>query len=321
MITLYHFTLPQWVAKKGGWEWPGIVPSFRRFTEVVARRVGKKVKLWITLNEPMTIISAAYMSNLFPPAKNDISSIVRPMSLMIKAHAQSYHTIHSLLDARDFKPQVGLAHHLRIFDPYDRNSYLDSFASSKSDEIFNWAIPEALETGHLDFNMPLMVSAHESIPDAAHTQDFFGFNYYSRDLISFNTFDSIKIQRHLAPHSQVQDLGWEIYPHGLELLLNEIHGRYPKLNLWITENGIADASDNKRAQFIKSHLQVAEAAIKKGIPLKGYCHWTLNDNFEWVEGWEAHFGLFSIDKSTLKRTPRASAAVFSDIIHHAYGFN
>ncbi len=315
MVTLYHFTLPTWVAKKGGWEWDGIPRAFEKFTEFAVKKINTRVKLWITLNEPMSIITAGYISTIFPPGKNDMNSIGVPMTLMVKAHALSYHKIHKILDSETFKPEVGLAHHLRVFEPENRFSLLDHYAAHKIDYIFNWAIPDALKNGTLKFSMPFIAKLDEEIPEAINTQDFFGLNYYSRDLVSLHPFAKEKLTRAVAPGAEVQDLGWEIYPEGMGEILDEIHERYPSQKIWITENGIADQSDEKRANFIQQHLAVTQKALKSGIPIEGYCHWTLNDNFEWAEGYTAHFGLFSLEPKTLKRIPRASAKAFSDIIH------
>jgi len=325
MITLYHFTLPQWVAEKGGWEWNGIAKAFEGFTQKVVNALGKDangkptVKLWITLNEPMSIIAGGYISDVFPPARNDIRSIGLPMINMVKAHALSYYKIHELLDSDDFKPSVGLAHHLRVFDPWRKHNPLDRFASRKFDEIFNWAIPEAIKTGRLKFSMPLVVHVNVDIPeikknDPAQTQDFFGLNYYSRDEIAFHLFAKNKLDRKTARGAEVQDLGWEIYPEGMKRILDQVQLRFPHKPIWITENGLADKTDQKRAKFIKDHLRVLSEEIARGAPIYGYCHWTLNDNFEWAEGWTAHFGLYSLDPVTLKRVPRSSALEFGKMI-------
>ncbi len=315
MVTLYHFTLPQWVSSQGGWEWDGIVPAFETFVQHVVRRVGPRVKLWITLNEPMTLITAGYMSTIFPPQVNDPSRIGLPMANMVRAHAKAYHSIHTLLDSDQFKPQVGLAHHLRNFDPNHRFNPVDRYIAQKFDQIFNWAIPGALQTGELKFNMPTIAKANFIIPEAIQTQDFFGINYYSRDLVGLNPFRAPFIKRLVSKNAPVTDLNWEIYPEGLDRLLTEIRTRYPALKIWITENGLADQNDSKRIPYINAHLNVVSEQIRNGAPIEGYCHWTLNDNFEWAEGYTAHFGFYSLEPETLKRIARPSAKYFSDLVH------
>ena len=314
MVTLYHFTLPTWVSAQGGWEWDGIADAFDGFVRHVAARMGTRVILWITLNEPMTIITAAYMSNVFPPAKNEFKSVGLPMANMIRAHARAFHALHQILDTDTFKVRVGLAHHLRIFDPRERFNPLDRFIADKFDEIFNWSIPTALNTGTFKFSMPLVASADYFIPEAAGTQDFFGLNYYSRDMVSLNLLKNPPLIRSLKTGAPVTDLNWEIYPEGISRLIDGIHARNPNMPIWITENGLADDSDEKRMPFIRAHLAEVAKEIDKGIMIEGYCHWTLNDNFEWAEGYTPQFGFFSLEKGTLKRIARPSAQAFSDLV-------
>ena len=262
----------------------------------------------------MTIITAGYMSNVFPPALNNPKSIAQPMINMIKAHARAYHSLHQILDTADFKPRVGLAHHLRIFDPKHSHNPIDRYLARKFDAVFNWAIPEALDSGYFNVSIPFMLRASAFIPEAIGTQDFFGLNYYSRDRINFNLFEKQPLVRSVTPGADLTDLGWEIYPEGMGRIIDKVHDRYPKLSIYLTENGMADATDVKRIPFVREHLKEISSQIKNGVKVEGYCHWTLNDNFEWAEGYAPKFGLFALEPGTLKRIPKPSAALFSSLI-------
>ena len=79
------------------------------------------------------------------------------------------------------------------------------------------------------------------------------------------------------------------------------------------ENGLADSGDKYRAEFIKDHLKYVHQAIKEGMDVKGYFHWSLLDNFEWAAGWKSKFGLYEVDRETFERKPRPSAKVYADI--------
>ena len=105
----------------------------------------------------------------------------------------------------------------------------------------------------------------------------------------------------------------EIHPEGLLQVLSKIHKKFPQSEIYITENGIADHRDTKRSQFLKDHLFYAHKAIKAGVPLRNYCHWSLIDNFEWMEGFAPRFGLYEVDYQTMQRTPRPSANLFQSI--------
>ncbi|MEO6077828.1 MAG: glycoside hydrolase family 1 protein [Candidatus Andersenbacteria bacterium] len=137
-----------------------------------------------------------------------------------------------------------------------------------------------------------------------HRQDFIGVNYYFAD-----SPQEGEVLR--------SDLGWIIYPEGLTKILLALK-KYKK-PIYITENGIADAQDTKRADFIRDHIRAIERAQKQGCDIRGYVHWALLDNFEWAEGFAPRFGLIEVDYATQKRTIRPSAYVFKAIIEQARG--
>ncbi len=134
------------------------------------------------------------------------------------------------------------------------------------------------------------------------TQDFIGVNYYYA-----NSSDE--------PAPSRSDLGWIISPQGFTQVLLSLK-KYKK-PIFITENGIADASDTKRAEYIRSHLRAIEKAQALGCNVRGYLHWALIDNFEWAEGFSPRFGLIAVDYTTQKRTIRPSAFVYKAIIEQA----
>ncbi|MCX6789017.1 MAG: family 1 glycosylhydrolase, partial [Candidatus Gribaldobacteria bacterium] len=106
-------------------------------------------------------------------------------------------------------------------------------------------------------------------------------------------------------NQEVSDMGWEIYPAGIEQVLKN-YAKFKK-PLFIMENGLADQSDLKRAKFITDHLKYVHQAIGQGVDVRGYFYWSLMDNFEWAEGFGPKFGLYSVDRKTLVRAPRLSA--------------
>jgi len=115
------------------------------------------------------------------------------------------------------------------------------------------------------------------------------------------------------PRGELTDKGWEIYPEGLSRALRMISSRTAK-PIYITENGIADDSDLKRASFIEDHLLVTNRAIHDGMNVKGYFYWSLMDNFEWIDGFDVRFGLYGVDYATQKRTLREGSLKYKEII-------
>ena len=130
-------------------------------------------------------------------------------------------------------------------------------------------------------------------------QDFIGLNYYFHSRLFGNKNES------------VTDMGWEIYPKGIYYVLKKLK-KYNK-PIYITENGLADAKDDKREDFIKDHLFWIHKAIKEGVDVRGYFYWSLLDNFEWSDGFWPKFGLIEVDYKTLERKIRPSAYKYAEI--------
>ena len=136
--------------------------------------------------------------------------------------------------------------------------------------------------------------------------DYIGLDYYKRSRIFWRP-PFIRNPK----DNPINDMNWEIYPKGIYNALKRLN-RYG-VPILITENGVADAEDKYRADFIKEHLRYLHKAISEGVDVRGYFHWSLLDNFEWAWGWEPKFGLYTVDRETFKRTPRPSAKIYKEI--------
>jgi beta-glucosidase len=311
MITLQHFTFPRWVRAQGGWGWSGIADAFARYTEFVYTNVAPGVRDWITINEPMVTLTLGYGAGLQPPGLTDLKLAKEPFLGMLRGHAAAYHVLHRLAGERPVR--VGVAHHLRVFDPNSEWNPLDILLSRVLDQAFNWAFPEAIETGHAKVSMPFILSINEKIPGLKGTEDFLGVNYYTRDRIAVDLASPNGFKTLVTAGAPVTDVGWEIYPEGFHRVLKSLAHRIPGKPIIITENGIADADDSKRPLFLLEHLRELTRSIAEGMPIEGYCHWSLMDNFEWSEGFTPRFGLYAMDYATMARTPRESARLFAEV--------
>jgi beta-glucosidase/6-phospho-beta-glucosidase/beta-galactosidase len=105
-------------------------------------------------------------------------------------------------------------------------------------------------------------------------------------------------------------MGYEHYSPGLGLLAEPMAERYPGVQLRVTEAGIATTTGQRRAESIVRQLVGLHAAIEDGQPVDGYIHWSLTDNFEWAEGFDARFGLYRVDYATLERQEGPGAVEF-----------
>ncbi len=314
MVTLHHFTFPQWAAAKGGFEWDGVGPAFGKYAKFVYQQLGSSVRDWVTINEPLVVLTVGYIDGKFPPGEHrTMQELEKPLTGLMEAHVAAYQAIKAGAAAKHRSVRIGMAHHLRVYDPHFWLSPLDHWGAGILDQAANWALIEATETGILKLDVPTMIKLEKEIPGLKGTQDFIGINYYTRDMVAVNFFAGEKIARLVHEGSPVSDLGWEIYPEGIYRLVMETAKRVPGKPILITENGLADATDSQRSKFIEDHLAELSRAIADGAPVEGYCHWSLLDNFEWQEGFAPRFGLFEVNYTTHQRTPRPSAGRYAEI--------
>lgn len=313
LVTFHHFTLPRWVAAKGGWASGDVPAAFARYCEVVYDALGHLVRDFVTINEPMVLIVAGYLSGDFPPGERDPKKILPPLRGLVRGHALAYHAVHARARREAREVRLAVAHHLRVIEPARAWHFVDRTAAKLLDTAFNWVFPDALRSGTLQMKLPFLVSFREEIPEAKGTEDFVGLNYYSRDLIRFAPRHKNRFVRVDPPDLWRSDLGWEIYPEGIYQLLKDISARYPDVPVLITENGLADKDDKSRGRFIREHLRQVHRAIEGGVRVEGYSHWSLLDNFEWAEGFAPRFGLCHVDYSSMTRTARPSAEVYARI--------
>ncbi len=285
-VTLHHFTNPAWLAKKGGWAYGQTPELFGRYVAYVVQHLGDLVDFWVTINEPMVYATQGYFHGTWPPhIKSFLKTwwIVRQMAY---GHKVAYRTI------RRYRPeaQIGAAHNLMAFIP-ESNSFFDTLFVNVVRQRYN----------------------HEFLRLIHGYHDFLGVNYYRPVFLKARLWP-VGVTEIKKP-GVYSDMQWPVYPEGLTAVLREVK-KY-NLPIYITENGLADADDSRRADFIRSHLRAVEEAQREGIDVRGYLHWSLLDNFEWDKGFGPRFGLIEVDFATQARRIRPSAWVYKAIIEQA----
>ena len=313
IVTLHHFTNPLWLADAGGWESPQAIDHFESFVRFCAREYGAEVDWWCTVNEPEVYAFRSYSEGLWPPAVRDDSRALAVMANLLEAHGRAYHVLHAEdrvdADGDGHAARVGFAKHRVQLEPLRAWHPLDRLQAAIENRLFNEAVERAPVDGTIDLAIPGARAVKRTPPELRGTLDWYGLNYYTRWMVR-----SLSPTPHVArPGAPQNDLGWELWPGGLEhaLVAAARLGR-PVL---VTENGVADATDALRPAALIGFIEAMHRAITRGVPVLGYLHWSLLDNFEWSEGYRGRFGLYAVDFDTPERTRtrRRSAEVFARI--------
>ncbi|MEK7151184.1 MAG: glycoside hydrolase family 1 protein [Patescibacteria group bacterium] len=271
VVTLWHFTLPVWFAKMGGFENKKAPFYFARYCEHVVSQIGDRAKFWITINEPMVYVGFSYGSGVWPPFKKNFIKVWKVVDNLVMSHNIAYQKIKVISQAA----QVGIA-----ADQADYH-YNDNPLSFCQAKFMNW------------------FRNRRFINKIISKQDFIGLNFYLHKHFGYKFYE------------KKSDMGWPIYPPAIYHVLAELK-KYNK-PIYITENGIADATDTKRAKYIKEHLHWVWQAVHDGCDVRGYFYWSLLDNFEWVHGFDPRFGIVEMNYDTLERTIRPSAYEYKRI--------
>lgn len=299
LVTLHHFTNPMWFESKGAFEKKENTPHFIRFIEKIVTAFGPLVNEYITINEPNVYATNGYFFGIWPPGEKSFIKTVNVMSVLAAAHIEAYQKIHVLRKKMGFTDtKVSFANHVRVFAPENPQKITHRMYAKLTERFFQGSLTKAMCTGEFSFPIQNVASAKKGL-----YCDFIAVNYYTRSSVS-GLRDGVK------QGAPVNDLGWEIYPQGIVECAEKLYGISP-LPIYITENGTCDNSDAFRSRYIYEHIK---ALCESGLPVERYYHWCFCDNFEWVEGESARFGIVHIDYETQKRTIKESGLFMRDMI-------
>ena len=308
MITLHHFTNPVWFAHRGGWLHPDSPKWFASFVKQAVTDLADLCTTWCTLNEPNVYASHSYFLGKWPPGMTDLNAYFRVLKHLLQAHAAAYSIIHDLQP----QAQVGLAKHMALWRPAS-GSPLDGMTTRLVDRAFNSVTLDALETGA--WRPP--VGRNERLDQCRHTLDWIGLNYYARYDVSFSlrALRQLGLTYGVRPGAERGPGSWgELYAPGIEESLRRLYRQFG-LPLYVTENGVPDEHDNRRASWLLESLRHVWRVVNQNVPVLGYYYWSLVDNFEWAEGYDPRFrfGLYGVDFETQSRTLRASGELYAEI--------
>ena len=324
-VTLYHWDLPQYLQDAGGWTSRDTVAAFVEYADVVTKRLGDRVKHWITHNEPWCTAIHGNLDGMHAPGIKSVPTALQVCHHVLLSHGLAVPVIRA--NVAGAKVGIALSLHPVIAAS---DSAADQEAVKRHDAFRNrWFLDALYGRGYpkeplrmMGADAPLVVRGDmESIAAAT---DFLGVNYYFPEVVKDDAAGGFLRTSVVLPTGRERtDFGWEVAPQGLVDLLGRIARDYAPAQMYVTENGScyddqvgADGhiDDVQRRDYLIRHLAAVRQAREQGIPVMGYFAWSLLDNFEWSEGYLRRFGIAYVDFETQKRTLKASGQWYQSFL-------
>ena len=337
--TLFHWDLPQALQDAGGWANRDTAAHFGEYAAILAGALGDRVKLWITLNEPFIHLALGHLQGIHAPGIAGTVDLFAVAHHLLLGHGLAVAAIRERPGTR-----VGIANNYTPVWPVGPDGTRDSATDEDRSAAFGYDLlhnrlftdplllgrypdgAEALSAGPVEATV-----LDGDLAVIAAPLDVLGVNYYvptgigwAADNVPAYPGSPVPFELRELSGFPRTDFGWPVVPDGLRELLVTLHERYPGLPpIWVTENGCAydvpagaDGSivDSERIAYLDGHVRALAAAIEAGVDVRGYCVWSLLDNWEWAEGFTKRFGLVHVDYATQARTPKASYHWYRDLI-------
>ena len=323
--TLFHWDLPAALDDRGGWLNRDSAHWFAEYAEVMFKALDDRVPFWSTLNEPWVVTDGGYLHGTVAPGhRNAYEAPIAAHNLMRASGAaiQAYRAIG--------RQQIGVVFNIEPKYPAsDRGE--DALAATRAHAYMNQQFADPALLGSYPPQLKeCFGDAWPQFPasDFGLTRqpvDFVGINYYTRAVVRHDPAQyPLRASAVRQPGRTYTETGWEVYEQGLVDTLTWFKDRYGDVPLYVTENGAAFydppvvegdlLEDPLRVDYLRRHLKAVHAAIAAGVNVKGYYAWSLLDNLEWSLGFAKRFGLYHVDFATQKRTPKASAKFYAQVI-------
>ncbi len=354
ILTIYHWDLPQALQDLyGGWEDRQIIDDFTNYCELLYKEYGNKVKHWVSLNEQNIFIGLGYIQKLHPPKVNDYQRFLNVNHITSLANAKATKLFHEMV--KDGMIGASFAYGPTYALSPDPS---DVMAMENAQEIENYLWMDVYAKGkyptiglklleNLGYTIDFKPGDKELLASAK--PDFMGVNYYQTATFKSpskitevkqsgnavqtvhgekvdNPVDSI-YARADNEYLKMTDWNWAIDPEGLRVALRRITSRYD-LPVLISENGLGaydtltedgKVHDDYRIDYLKQHIQAIELAIEDGCEVLGYCTWSFQDLFSWLNGYRKRYGFVYVDRDEesekeLKRYKKDSFYWYQEVI-------
>jgi len=295
MVTFYHFTSPRWFAAIGGWEADSSVDLFTRYCERASKHLGDLISFATTFNEPNVPMLLQWMPMDLHLDGSEAQEMIRQSARAIGSERFGSFFLGNKAKLRD---NMVAAHHRAL-------AAIKS-GTGKFPVGVNIAMSDDQASGAGSRRDQKREEVYGPWLRAAAKSDFVGVQTYSRSRVGPS--------KDLPPEQGVEltQLGYEFWPEALEQTIRYASAQ-TKVPVYVTENGIGTDDDTRRIEYIKRALAGVQNCLKDGIDVRGYIHWSLMDNFEWMMGFRPTFGLVAVNRETQERTPKPSARFLGEI--------
>jgi len=326
VLTLYHWDLPQVLQDRGGWGARETIDAFVAYADVVSRRLGDRVPMWITHNEPSVVAVDGHVVGEHAPGLRDPKLGLQVAHNLLVSHGLAVPVIRANVPGAD----VGIT--INVWPQRPATGAPDDVAAAERqyaadagwylDPLYGNGYPQEILEIYESRGLAPEVVEGDMATIAAPT-DFLGLNYYSRSLVRADPASEPFGVAGVCEPGEYTDTGWLVVPDGLYDLLMRVSRDYRPPAVYVTENGAAYADtvaddgaihDGRRLAYLRGHFQAAHRAMAEGVVLRGYFVWSLLDNFEWAEGYDKRFGLVLVDFDTQTRTVKDSGHWYRDVI-------
>jgi beta-glucosidase len=320
-LCLYHWDLPQALHDRGGWSVRESATWFAEYAALVAKRYGDRVKRFATFNEPSVFSLLGYAYGSHAPGVRSRDALLKVIHNVNRSHGAAVDRIRAIVTGAS----IGAVHNYQQCLPA-RDTASDRAAAQLFDQYWNRAFPDAQLLGHYPLALAEQIAALEAPYDLAAISrpvDWFGLNHYAPLYIK-SAGDEVLGCGFSAPPPELPrtGIGWPIQPDAFRDILLTVGERY-RLPIYVLENGTAtndviletgEVSDPDRIAYLRGYIAAMREAMTAGADVRGYFVWSLLDNFEWTAGYSQRFGIVHVDYTSLRRTPKASARWYADLI-------
>ena len=319
VVTLMHFTSPAWLIRKGGWESETTIEYFRRYAAYVTEKLGAEINYICTINEANMGLQLAAISKRFMLMAEQAKKAAASGAKKAEGTVQVGMNFEKMMENAKFAAMENA----QAFGTPQPQIFV-SARTTEGDILVmraHQAAKEAIKTIRPEIKVGLTLSLHdlqplpggESFSEAAWDEEFRHYLPYIEgdDYLGVQNYTRTQHgsqgQLPCPVGAELTQMDYEFYPEALEHVIRRVAEDF-KGDLIVTENGVAVSDDTRRVEFIRRALAGVKNCVNDGIPVKGYCYWSLMDNFEWQKGYSMTFGLIAVDRATQTRTPKESLA-------------